>query len=47
MALAGLTSILPPDEVIDAMGSVGRLMPESLRETGQGGCAACRACGNG
>ena len=42
MALAGLTSILPVDEVIDAMGSVGRLLPESLRETGLGGCAACR-----
>ena len=44
MALAGLKSILPPDELIDAMGAVGRLMPESLRETGLGGCAACRLC---
>ena len=41
LALAGLSSILPVDEVIDAMGNVGRLMPESLRETGLGGCAAC------
>ncbi len=41
MALSGLTSILPPDELIDAMGSVGKMMPESLRETGLAGCAAC------
>ena len=44
MALAGLASILPVDELIDAMGTVGRLLPESLPETGLGGCAACRRC---
>lgn len=42
MALAGIKLILPVDEVIDAMGAVGRALPESLRETGKGGCAACR-----
>ncbi len=41
MALAGIESPLPADEVIDAMGRVGRQLPASLRETGEGGCAAC------
>ena len=40
MALAGIESIIPPDEVIDAMASVGRLMDKSLKETGLGGLAA-------
>lgn len=40
MALAGLDGGIPCDEVIDAMGAVGRAMPSSLRETGQGGLAA-------
>lgn len=41
MALAGLQSPLPADEVIDAMKAVGDMLPASLRETGEGGCAAC------
>ncbi len=41
MALGGIESILPADEVIDAMGRVGRMLPGSLRETGEGGCASC------
>lgn len=46
LALAGIPCPLPPDEVIDAMKNVGELMPASLRETGEGGCAACpSACG--
>lgn len=40
MALAGLEGGIPCDEVIDAMGAVGRAMPTSLRETGEGGLAA-------
>lgn len=40
MALAGLAVAIPCDEVIDAMGAVGRALPCSLRETGQGGLAA-------
>ena len=40
MALAGLDGAIPCDEVIDAMGAVGRALPSSLRETGQGGLAA-------
>jgi len=41
MAMAGIRSPLPADEVIDAMARVGRSLPASLRETGEGGCAAC------
>lgn len=40
MALSGVTSAIPCDEVIDAMRSVGDAMPASLRETGMGGLAA-------
>ncbi len=40
MALAGITSRIPCDEVIDAMYKIGQAMPTSLRETGQGGLAA-------
>lgn len=40
MALSGIGSRIPPDEVIDAMRSVGDMMPCVLRETGQGGLAA-------
>ena len=40
MALAGITSRIPVDEVIDAMGEVGRRMPVELRETALGGLAA-------
>ena len=40
MALAGLVGGIPCDEVIDAMGAVGRALPASLRETGEGGLAA-------
>lgn len=40
MALAGITSRIPADEVIDAMGAVGNLLHPSLRETGKGGLAA-------
>ena len=40
MALAGITSAIPCDEVIDAMRSVGDCLPSALRETGLGGLAA-------
>lgn len=39
MALAGVISVIPPDEVIQVMHEVGQQMPESLRETGIGGLA--------
>lgn len=40
MALAGIESKIPADETIDTMGAVGRQLPTSLRETGEGGLAA-------
>src|SRR5699024_519759 len=40
MALAGVESRIPCDEVIGAMYRIGRNMPASLRETGEGGLAA-------
>nr|WP_302598546.1 L-serine ammonia-lyase, iron-sulfur-dependent, subunit alpha [uncultured Cellulosilyticum sp.] len=39
MAVAGITSIIPPDEVIDAMASIGEQLPKSLKETAEGGLA--------
>ena len=41
MALSGICCPIDPDEVIQAMKEVGDAMPPSLRETGEGGCAAC------
>lgn len=43
MALAGVRSKIPPDEVIDAMREVGLSMPACVRETGEGGLAATPA----
>lgn len=40
MALAGIESRVPPDQVLDAMAEVGRALPHTLRETGTGGLAA-------
>ena len=40
MAMAGIVSRIPPDEVIDAMKSIGICMPACLKETGTGGLAA-------
>ncbi|MDX8365026.1 L-serine ammonia-lyase, iron-sulfur-dependent, subunit alpha [Cytobacillus sp. IB215665] len=40
MALAGITSRIPCDEVIDAMYQIGQNMPTSLKETARGGLAA-------
>lgn len=39
MALAGVRSVIPPDEVIDSMRRIGRLLPACLRETSQEGLA--------
>ena len=39
LALAGVESRIPVDEVIGAMDRVGRNLPASLRETGLGGSA--------
>ncbi|PAF17377.1 L-serine ammonia-lyase, iron-sulfur-dependent, subunit alpha [Terribacillus saccharophilus] len=40
MALAGITSRIPCDEVIGAMYRIGKSMPSALRETAEGGLAA-------
>lgn len=40
MALAGITSLIPFDEVVDAMKAVGNQMHPDLRETARGGLAA-------
>ncbi|MBR0163881.1 MAG: L-serine ammonia-lyase, iron-sulfur-dependent, subunit alpha [Lachnospiraceae bacterium] len=39
LALAGIDSVIPADEVIDAMGRIGAKLPEEIRETGIGGLA--------
>lgn len=39
MALAGIKSVIPPDEVIEAMYRVGRQMPSIFKETAEGGLA--------
>ncbi len=39
MVMAGVKSAIPVDEVIDAMASIGRQMPCSLKETAHGGLA--------
>lgn len=41
MALSGIRCPIAPDEVILAMKEVGDALPSALRETGDGGCAAC------
>lgn len=40
MALAGITSRIPCDEVIGAMYRIGQSMPTALKETAEGGLAA-------
>jgi L-serine dehydratase len=39
MALAGIQSKIPTDEVIQAMYQVGQAMPSAFRETAEGGLA--------
>lgn len=39
MALAGVRSAIPFDEVVDAMYKIGKSMPAALRETSMGGLA--------
>ena len=42
MALAGVKSVIPVDEVIDAMHQVGMQMPSAFKETAEGGLAATK-----
>lgn len=39
MALAGIQSAIPADEVVDTMRRIGNEMPVNLKETGEGGLA--------
>lgn len=41
IAMSGVECIVPFDEVVEAMYEVGNALPETLRETALGGCAAC------
>lgn len=43
LALSGVKCPIACDEVILAMKDVGDSLPPALRETGEGGCAACRS----
>lgn len=42
IALSGITQIIPLDEMLETMYSVGRGLPQELRETALGGCAATK-----
>ena len=42
MALAGVASFIPVDEVIEAMDRIGRAIPKSLRETSEAGLAVTK-----
>ncbi|AZR72716.1 L-serine dehydratase, iron-sulfur-dependent subunit alpha [Anoxybacter fermentans] len=39
LALAGIKSVIPADEVVEAMGEIGDALPKSLKETARGGLA--------
>ncbi len=39
LALAGVDSVIPMDEVVEAMVRIGRALPRGLRETAEGGLA--------
>ena len=43
MALSGIQSRIPADQVIDCMYKIGLAMPAALRETAEGGLAATPA----
>lgn len=49
LALSGIKQLIPFDEMLAAMYSVGRRLPPEFKETAMGGCAAspsaCAACG--
>lgn len=48
LALSGVSALIPFDEMLDTMATVGRRIPPELRETALGGCAAapsaCARC---
>lgn len=48
IALSGVRQLIPFDEMLEAVYTVGKRLPAELRETALGGCAttpsACAAC---
>ena len=42
MAMAGVQSVIPVDDVIAAMNRIGRSMPSSIKETAEGGLATTK-----
>ena len=55
LALAGVPQLIPFDEMLESMYTVGRALPRELRETAMGGCAVtptgcqysgCAGCGH-
>ncbi|MDD7678256.1 MAG: L-serine ammonia-lyase, iron-sulfur-dependent, subunit alpha [Anaerovibrio sp.] len=42
MAMAGVQSVIPVDDVIDALNRIGRSMPSSIKETAEGGLATTK-----
>lgn len=50
MSLAGIKQLIPLDEMMQTMYTVGKRLPAELRETAMGGCAAtptgCELCKN-
>ena len=43
LAMAGMTLPVTPDEVVESMYKVGRMLPPQLRETAQGGIASTKS----
>lgn len=43
MVMSGIRSAIEPDEVIDSMRRIGKLMPACLRETGEDGLASTKS----
>lgn len=49
LALSGMKNFIPPDEAVDAMYQIGKILPPQLRETSMGGIAVTesgKAIGN-
>ena len=46
MALSGIRTVIPFDEIVNAMDQIGKDMPSSLKETSLGGLALCPSVKN-
>ena len=42
MAMAGVQSVIPVDDVLDAMNRIGRSMPSAIKDTAEGGLATTK-----